>query len=146
MLSNVSNIVQIVGFLLALIGIFFAYREGRNSRDLQAALAFADSFRNSWEVSWRNALQKTEDLARRGKKPRGNLRQELYNMLNWLDVLGHMIDSDLLARPQTVLASISPQLKRAIKVASPMLETDEGIHGPEYWRGVRVLQNSLARF
>jgi hypothetical protein len=146
MIGDVSAIVQIVSFPLALIGIFLAYREGRNSRDLQAALAFAESFRGSWEGSWRKALDKAENLAQRGKEPTGELREELFHMLNWLDGVGCMIDSDILARPQTVLASISPQLKRAVEAAGPVLKDDEAKHRPGYWRGVRTLEKELAHF
>jgi hypothetical protein len=63
-LNNASNIVQIVGFPLALLGLLFAWREGRNSRDLQAALALADSFRSGWEASWREALMTAEKLTK----------------------------------------------------------------------------------
>ena len=144
MLSDASNIVQVVGFPLALIAIFLAYREGRNSRDLQAALSIAESFRGSWEGSWRKALDRAEDLARKGRTPTGELREELFNILNWLDGIGWLIDSDALARPRIVLASIAPQIKRAIEVSTPLLETDEPHHEPGYWRGVRTLERAIS--
>jgi hypothetical protein len=142
-LGDVSNIVQIVGFPLALIGVFLAYREGRKSRDLQAALTFADSFRSSWETSWSKALDEAEDLARRGEQPTEELREQLFTMLNWLDWVGWLIDSDVLARPQTVLASIGPQLKRAMGVVMPIMEDDEARHEVGYWHGVRTLERTL---
>jgi hypothetical protein len=143
MLGDVSDIVQIVGFPLAFLAIFISYREGRNSRDLQAALAINESFRNSWEKSWRIALVKTEGLALKGRKPRGQVWEELFHLLNWLDGVGCLIIADTLARPDVVLASITPQLNRALKVLSPLLEADEENHEPGYWRGVRTLQRVL---
>ena len=146
MLSDVSNIVQIIGFPLALVGIFLAYREGRNSRDLQAAISFAESFRSSWEGTWRKALDKAEDLVRKDQAPTGALREELFNILNWLDSVGWLIESDVLARPRTVLASIAPQVKRAIEVTTPVLEADEAMHEPGYWHGVRTLEKVITGF
>lgn len=144
MLGALSNIVQIVGFPLALVAIFLAYREGRNSRDLQAALAINDSFRSSWEKSWRKSLNKTEELTRRGRQPTGEVREELFHLLNWLDGVGCLISADTLARPHTVLASIAPQLRRALTVTAPVLEADERRHEPGYWRGVRTLEKTLS--
>ena len=143
MLNNVSNIVQIVGFTLAFIGLFLAWREGRNSRDLQAALALADSFRSGWETDWRKALMTAEELDKRGVKPPEEIRKELRQMLNWLDWAGWLIYSGTLARPKTVLSSINPQLKRIIQVAAPIIKDDEARHDEEYWRGVRTLERVL---
>ena len=67
-------------------------------------------------------------------------------MLNWLDGVGWLIDSDVLARPRTVLASIAPQVKRAIKVITPILEADEERHKSGYWHGVRTLEGALTNF
>jgi len=128
-LNNVSNIVQIVGFTLAFIGLFLAWREGRNSRDLQAALALA--------------LMTAEELDKRGVKPPEEIRKELRQMLNWLDWAGWLIYSGTLARPKTVLASINPQLQRIIQVAAPIIKDDEARHDEEYWRGVRTLERVL---
>jgi hypothetical protein len=143
MLGDISDLVQLVSFPLALVGIFLAYREGRNSRDLQAALTFADSFGTGWERSWRRVLMQTEELTRRGEQPTEELAEELLNLLNWLDVIGWLIDSRVLARPQTVLASMSPQLRRALQVASPLIESGEARYGPKYWYGVRTLERTL---
>src|SRR5690348_7356120 len=144
MLSDVSNIVQTVGFPLALVGIFLAYREGRNSCDLQAALSVAESFRGRWEGSWRKALDEADGLARKDQAPTGGLREELFNILNWLDGVGWLIESHALTRPRTVLASVAPQVKRAIVVTTPVLEADEAMHEPGYWRGVRALEKVIA--
>jgi hypothetical protein len=144
MLGDLSDLVQIVGFPLALAAIFLAYREGRNSRDLQAALAINEAFRGSWEKSWRKTLDKTENLARRGRQPRGEIREDLFHLLNWLDGVGCLTSANTLARPHAVLASIAPQLKRALTVAAPVLEADEKSHQPGYWRGVRTLEKMFA--
>jgi hypothetical protein len=139
-LNNASNIVQIVGFPLALVGLLLAWREGRNSRDLQAALALADSFRSGWETNWRKALTTAEELTNKGEELPEEIREELRKMLNWLDWAGRLIYSGTLARPKNVLASIDPQLKRIIRVTAPIIKGDEERHDKEYWRGVRTLE------
>jgi hypothetical protein len=143
-LGNLSDIVQLVGFPIALIAIFLAYREGRNSRDLQAALTLTESFRGSWEKSWRKALDKLEDLAEKGREPVGDLREDIFDMLNWLDGVGCLIEADMLARPHRVLATINPQLIRAIRVTAPILQADELVQAPGYWHGVRTLERALS--
>jgi hypothetical protein len=49
MLSYIADLIQAIGLPIAGLAVLLAYREGRRSRDLQAALAFSDSFRTSRE-------------------------------------------------------------------------------------------------
>jgi hypothetical protein len=143
MLGDISNIVQVVGLPLAIIAIFFAYREGRNSRDLQAALTFSDSFRTSWEASWRKALRELQEHTAKGDELPQEMREEVYNMLNWLDWVGWLIHSETLARPNHVLGSIAPVLVHILDVTAPVVAADEEINGTEWWHGVRILEHSL---
>lgn len=143
MLTNVSDIVQIIGFSLALVAIFLAYREGRNSRDLQAALTFADSFSERWSAKWRNAIFQTEALQRKGLEPSEELTETLWDMMNWLDTVGWMIDSQMLARPGRVLGSIKPTIRRILKVVTPIMVAQEVANGPAHWHGLRVLERAL---
>jgi hypothetical protein len=143
-LGKVADLVQIVGLPMAIVAIVVAYREGRRSRDLQAALAFAESFRVGWEGSWGKALDDAENLAKEAEVPAGDLREQLFSLLNWLDWVGWLIDTDVLARPHIVLSSIVPQLRRALVIVLPVMEADEGRHEPGYWHGVSVLNQALA--
>jgi hypothetical protein len=63
-LEHVADLVQIIGLPTAVMAIILGYREGRRSRDLQAPLAFSESFRTGWEDSWGKALDDAEILAR----------------------------------------------------------------------------------
>jgi hypothetical protein len=143
MLGDIADLVQMIGLPIAIVIVLLAYRESRKSRDLQAALAFSDAFRASWETSWDSTLQQTEELARRDEQPTGELREQLFSILNWLDWVGSLIGGDVLARPQVVLSSILPQLRRALLIIEPILTDDEARHEPGYWRGVRILQRAL---
>lgn len=119
---------------VAIVAVLLAYREGRRSRDLQAALAFSDTFKASWETSWDSTLQQAEELARRNEQPAGKLREQLFSIPNWLDWVGSLIAGDVLARPQVVLSSILPQLRRALRIIEPILTDDEARHEPGCWR------------
>jgi len=143
MLADISNVVQIVGLPLALIAILLAYREGRHSRDLQAALTFSESFRASWEMSWRKTLQELEERTAKGEELPPELSQEVQNMLNWFDWVGWLIHSDVLARPNHVLGSIAPVLRRVLEATQPIIAAGEEANGPQWWHGVRILENSL---
>lgn len=143
MLGDIADLVQIIGLPIAIVAVLLAYREGRRSRDLQAALAFSDTFRASWETSWDSTLQQAEELARRDEQSAGELREQLFSILNWLDWVGSLIAGGVLARPQVVLSSILPQLRRALRIIEPILTDDEARHEPGYWRGVRIMQQTL---
>lgn len=143
MLNDIGDLVQIIGFPLAIVTILLASRDGRNSRDLQAALACSESFLNAQDSNWRDVLNQVEHLSRKGRTPSGHLEEQFLNMLNWLDALGRIIDARMIARPRKVLASISPSVLRILKAATPLVLADDTTYGLEFWRGLRALGHAL---
>jgi hypothetical protein len=138
-LSGISEIVSIVGFPLALMGIFLAYRDGRNSRDLEAALTFSDAFTDRWSSDWRDAVMEIDSLQRRGAPLTEDLGDTLVDIINWLDSVGLMIDSHLLARPNRVLSPIKPSISKMFIPIMPIIAASEVSDRPDRWRGVRIL-------
>lgn len=144
MLNEVADIVTIVGFPLAFIGISLAYREGRNSRDLEAALDISESFLSKFFFTWRHTVREREKLLRGEPVQEDELTDTLLNIINWLDTVGFMIDSHLLARPERVLPSMARTLRLMLEDLRPILEAYEHRDGPERWHGVRVLEQAVS--
>lgn len=145
MLAAISEIVSIVGFTLALIGISLAYREGRTSRDLQAALAFSNAISNGWYSDWSDTMMQMGELRRKGIPVTEELGDALVNSLNQLDSVGLMIESHLLARPKRVLAPIIPYISRMVNNidTKSIIAAAEASDSPDRWRGVRILDQAL---
>jgi hypothetical protein len=143
MLSGIAAIVSIVGFPLALVGIFLAYRDGSNSRDLEAALAFSDAFTDRWSSDWRNVVLEIENRQRSGAPLTEDVGDALVDIINWLDSVGLMIDSHLLARPSRVLSPIKPSISKMFNVIEPIIADSEVSDRPGRWRGVRILGRAL---
>ena len=95
------------------------------------------------EASWAKALDEAESQGL-DREPAGDLREQLFNLLNWLDWVGWLIEADVLARPQVVLSSIAPQLRRALAILTPIMLADQRRHEPGYWHGVTALKYAIA--
>jgi hypothetical protein len=140
MLSRIAEIITIVGFPLALAGILLAYRDGRNSRDLDAALVISDSFTDRWSPEVQLAVEAVADSQQSGVSPPGEKVDAIVNGLNWLDSVGLMIDSHLLARPNRVVSPIKPELIKTLKSVGFIITTTEA---RERWRGAWILARTL---
>jgi hypothetical protein len=142
MLSEISDVVSIFGIPLALIGILLAYRDGRNSRDLDAALVISDAFTDRWSSDLADAIIDFGDSRRKGVPPKNESVDAAINTLGWLNSVGLMIDSQLLARPSRVVSPIKPLLTTLLNSVESIIAALEA-SDPERWRGVRILVRAL---
>lgn len=140
MLSGIAEIITIVGFPLALAGILLAYRDGRNSRDLDTALVIADSFTDRWSSEVALAVAAMADSQQRGVSPPTEKVDAVIHGLDWLDSVGLIIGSPLLARKDQVVSPIKPGLIRTLKSVAFIITTPQG---RKRWPGVWVLVRSL---
>jgi hypothetical protein len=149
MLEHIASVVTIVGFPLAFIGVWIAYKEGRNSRDLSAALSISDAFLEVFLPVWNEVV--TEHRAVRDNTAEPHVQtawvDNVLKILNWLNAMGFTIDSHLMARPDRVLPPIVPTLRQMLDFTvreTNMLQSFEQRDGLDRWRGVRVLDRTVS--
>jgi hypothetical protein len=140
MLSGTAEIITIVGFPLALAGILLAWLDGRHSRDLDAALVIADSFTDRWSPEVKLAIAAINDSQQRRVPPPTEKVDVVINALDWLDSVGLMIGSNLLARPDRVVRPIKRVLISRLESVGFIITTTDA---RERWRGVWILVRTL---
>jgi hypothetical protein len=149
MLEHIASLTTIVGFVLAFLAVGSAYREGRNSRDLAASISISESFFRYLAV-WRQVRDHWKAVSTQKPNPELGIPFEdsALDILNWLNTIGNMIDSRLLARPELVLAPEIRTLRNILKFFihdTKMLQRFEDRDGDKYWRGVRVLDQTVSK-
>jgi hypothetical protein len=148
MLEHIASATTIVGFVLAFLAVGIAYREARNSRDLAASISISESFLRHLPV-WRQVRDHLEAVSTQKVSPELGtpFDDSALDILNWLNTIGNMIDSRLLARPERVLAPEIRTLRNILKHFihdTEMLRGFEDRDGAKYWRGVRVLDQTVS--
>lgn len=145
-ISTIAQLVSLFGVPVALIGLWLTSRHNANARDLQVVLNLGEAFRLRWETKWRDLLIEIENTPEDERSTLGSdRRNDLDDLLNWIDWLGTIILTKMMKRPEAIFATLGPQLKRAIKLSEPFLAEDEASGGSEYWAGVRFIQRRLER-
>lgn len=148
-LGDWASIIAIIGFPLAIIAVLIAYREGRNSRDLASSISISEAFLRYLPV-WRGAVELLQPVS---TNTATSQQKDLFtgsaiDILNWLNTIGIMIETHLLARPNLVLG---PELRTFRQMLdfyirhTKMLEGFEVSHGAEAWLGVRVLDRTVSK-
>jgi hypothetical protein len=145
MLSTLGELVQVVGLPIALFALYFGQRDARRSRDLQTALSLIESFRTRWEGTWRDAITTAERSAKNGDPADAATRTEFLNMLNWIDWLGSLIETRALGRPDPLILTLQPQLRRILELAEPVLRDDTRALSADNWIGVGRVRRILDR-
>ena len=144
-LELVALAVQIISFPVVAWSIYWARKEARAARDLQIALNLSESFRTRWEGGWSDALyevkqalqeSKSDEVPRRYKDP-------LFQMLNWIDWLGVLINRKSLSEKGIIFDSIGPQFVEIINISRPLLKPYFEKHGPNYWGGLVTVAEAL---
>lgn len=148
MLEHIASATTIVGFVVAFFAVRIAYREGRNSRDLAASISISESFLRYLPL-WRQVRDQLKAVSTQEASPElGTLfTHPVLDVLNWLNAIGNMIDSRLLARPKLVLAPEIRTLQNMLNLFIRDTETLKGFEdrdGAKYWRGVRVLDRTVS--
>jgi hypothetical protein len=144
-MHEVADIVTLIGLPLALVGIgvaiaglIFAGREGRNSRDLEASLSISEAFVGKWFIDWRNLIRESMKVRAGIPIDEDALADGYKSFAHWLNAVGLMVDSRLLARPERVLASMAPTITQMLEITKPMVAAWEGQDGLQHWRGVHI--------
>ena len=139
----VADVVTIIGFPLALLGLWLAARRAAKDRSLAVTLSLIDSFRSGWERSWGGLLRRLEAQGGLSETTSAEDRRELFYILNWIDWLGCFIADGSLRNPQLIFDALGPHLQRAIAIGEAELKQGEAQHGTKHWRGVRHVQRKL---
>lgn len=121
--------------------MYLGRNEARRARDLEVTLTLSDSFRTKWENGWRHTLRQLEQDPRRTLSTEE--QDELFNMLNWVDWLGNLMDCGHLSKNGAMLDSIGPQIRTMLEIGSDMIAADTRQHGREYWKGLLVVADQL---
>ena len=145
MLETIGLIVQLVGVPLALIGLWLSSRSAARSQDLQVILSFVESFREKWEGSWADLLDRIEALPDERSHTFGSDKdeRELTYMLNWIDWIGNLAKSGFLRQEEVILTSISHALQRAITMGEPIIAKGIADFGDGYWAGIAFVKDRL---
>jgi hypothetical protein len=153
-LDVLASIFTIAGLFLVVWQIHLARkeasdsrREASDSRHLDIVLNLSESFRSRWESGWRGSLREIEE-AHNNISPKH--REQLLNMLNWIDWCGRILKwidrgsvGFLQASAEELLfETVGPQFNRIIKVSdshSIMSEAKPNKH----WEGVDTVREKL---
>jgi hypothetical protein len=131
--------VQLLGFPIAALSIYLAYRSYKSSRDVQVALSLSESFRTRWEEGWRKSLNAIAEAQETDKKSDPSHEEQLTNMLNWIDWVGRLMETGVLPKNMTLLATIEAPLVRAIQISRSRIEKDIADKGPNHWKGILTI-------
>lgn len=125
-------LVTIFGFPLTALTIWFNGRHANRSRDVAIVSNFVNRFHDKWSSDWRAIVE--------GSGIRDQLdKNKLYDMLNWIDWLGILIQRDVFSDPSLFLNSIEPTLRKAIGLTKDELDKD----GKNCWPGVFTIANLI---
>ena len=138
--------IAIAGIVVAVAAALSAGREGKNSRDLAASLEISLAFVGQPYIDWRNLIR-AADTVRTGHKVDVDvdaMADGFKSFARWLNAVGLMIESGTMARPKKVLASMEYTIEQMLDVTRPMVAAWEKGEGLQHWRGVHVLESTLA--
>jgi hypothetical protein len=143
MLDNIALIVQIIGFPLALIGLYAAQRDSRRARDLQTMLTLAEAFRYQWESYGRSVVASVEASVAKSDPVDPEVREKLVNLLNWISWFGVLSETRALSQSEVVIKLLGPQLSRILRIGDFIVRQDALVHGPQYWSSLDVVRRML---
>lgn len=138
-----TTFVDIFGLPIAVAGIWLSMRNAARSHDVQVILSFVDSFRTKWEGGWSDLLLRLEPVALDAAN--ANDIKQLRYMLNWIDWVGRLAQTNVLKNEDVILSSLKPSLQRAIRLGEPIMEKDNAANGTDFWSGVTFVSKRLER-
>jgi len=145
MLQTTSNLMQTIGFPLALIALYLGHRQAQKSRGLEVSLALMEAFYIRWEGGGRAAITAVEASSDHRADEDSDLRAELIGLLNWIDWLGRLIKARAVPRPDAMLDSLQYQITRILEAGSEIKSRGTAKYGQDYWSGLSVIEETLKR-
>jgi hypothetical protein len=149
-LEILASIVTIAGLFLIVLQIRLDRKEASNSRHLDIVLSLSESFRSRWESGWRGSLGEIE-------KAQDNIppkqREQLCNMLNWIDWCGRILKwidrgsvGVLQASAEELLfQTVGPQFKQIIEQSASQSIMSEA-KSSKHWVGVDTVREKLGNY
>lgn len=145
MLEIIALIVQVVGFPVAIWALCVSKNASTRSRDLQVALALSENFRAKWEAEWRDALDtiaKSQACSRSYIVP-AEFERSLWQMLNWLDWVGVLVETRHLSKFRVLSGSLAPQFIQILSAGRLLIAEDVSNQGKGHWQGVLIIAARL---
>jgi len=155
-LDAVVAAVQIISLPVAALSIYLAHRSAKNAREIELELHLAENFRLRWEASWRRILSEIDSLSasggsaasetRKGSAEQhlsGEQKEELFNMLNWLDWIGRLMQNRRIPGGMVTFSTLQPQLARIVCSSQVIVEAHTRAKGRTFWSGLLFLVDEL---
>lgn len=129
LIDVISKAVTIITLPVAVFTIWYNGRMAQKAIDLQIVANFSKQFHENWTTKWRSI---TEAGVRLDEIEIEELKYDYFDMLNWIDWIGTLIEQKSFSDPKIMLKSISPILKKVIILSSRTLNSE----GKQEWSGV----------
>jgi len=132
----VASVVTIVGLPIAVLSLLATLRGSQRAADAQLVTTLSLRFQEKWEKDWRDLTESGRPLDDSMSRLEKN---QFYDLLNWIDWLGVMIDRKLFSHPALILRSIERPLRSALRLAKDEVNKD----GASEWPGVFIVAARL---
>ena len=126
-LEVLTAFVTIIGLPLAVYSIIANGRNAQRSLDLQIVSNFANRFQDRWASEWRAIVDKNVPLSQIQDHAE---KSKFYDMLNWMDWLGILIEKKAFSDPSLMLKSIDSTVRKIIYLARDELNKDGKVEWP----------------
>ena len=147
---TITDIIALTSAIVSSVGVSFtaqsirvSQRESKKARDVQTALHIFEVFRQSWISTWRKVFEAIEEAQAKAAAQSQTTfdlspeqREQFFDMLNWMDGIGRLIDRNGITDAKLVFGTFEYQIRKMIEVSHPIINRGIKVNNEDYWRGL----------